>query len=78
MTDIQEEPAEPGHSPAKYDLMAWNDDQRKALEMHLHGADLSFGWQDDGFLVVAEAVATQVEAFIELVEANDALAETPS
>lgn len=75
MTDIQDEPEEPGHASAKYDLMAWNDDQRKALELHLNGAEVSFGWQDDGYLVVAEAVGPQVEEMIDLVDSNQALEE---
>ena len=75
MSATESPESEQKHAQATYDLMAWNDDQRAALELHLHGAEIVFGWSDDGYLVVAEAVSSQVEEMIDLVEANPALDE---
>jgi uncharacterized RDD family membrane protein YckC len=63
-----EPPAPPDHETITYDLEDWDDDLRRALELLLRGADVSFGWEADSDLIVSCSMEAIVDELIEDLE----------
>ena len=53
------------HDLARFDLRAWNEDQRAALELLMRGVDLPFDWEPGGFLAVPAARADELVPLLE-------------
>jgi len=64
------EPASVDHEELVYDLAAWTDDQRGALDLLLLGAEIPHGW--DGPLLTAPHIReAEIDGFIDEIDAGE-------